>query len=211
MPRRAHGALLLAGALVLLAFGSPAAENGGIVRGRVTLDLPGTTLADVVPVVVYLEGGAAAPAPGANTSVRQKNARFSPSFLALSADQPVDMANDDRIYHNVFSYSRPNDFDLGLYPSGESRTVRFAHSGVVKIYCSIHESMNGTLFVAPSPWFAQVGADGRFEIAGVRPGRHRLRTWSERLPSVSRAIDVPGGAPLELIVPLVESAGDARP
>jgi plastocyanin len=182
-----------------------AAAEPGALRGRVTLDLPGTTLADVVPVVVYLDGPGGKP-PVAPASVHQRNARFSPSFLAVAAGQPVEMPNDDHIYHNVFSYSRPNDFDLGLYPAGESRTIRFEHAGAVKIYCSIHESMNGAIFVSPTPWFATVGADGRFELAGVPAGRHRLRTWAERLPSTSQEVSVAAGDTLELVVPLVPSA-----
>jgi plastocyanin len=196
---------LLLGVLAAAWAASAAAAETGALRGRVALDLPGTTLADVVPVVVYLDGANGKP-PAAPASVHQRNARFSPSFLAVVTGQPIEMPNDDRIYHNVFSYSRPNDFDLGLYPAGESRTIRFEHAGAVKIYCSIHESMNGAIFVSPTPWFATVGADGRFGIQGVPAGRHRLRTWAERLPSTSQEITVAPGAPLELVVPLVPSA-----
>ena len=46
------------------------------------------------------------------------------------------MPNDDVIFHSVFSYSTPNDFDLGLYPRGESRGERrFQYPGVVRICC----------------------------------------------------------------------------
>ena len=86
------------------------------------------------------------------------------------------MPNDDVIFHNVFSYSTPNDFDLGLYPRGESRAKTFQYPGVVRIYCSIHESMNATIFVAPSIWHAVVGADGRVRdprrAAGPVPAAH---------------------------------------
>jgi hypothetical protein len=66
--------------------------------------------------------------------------------------------------------------------------VTFRHPGVVRIFCSIHESMNGTLFVAPTPWFGVVGADGSYSIAGVPSGRFRLRTWAEKLPPTEREI-----------------------
>ncbi len=173
-------------------------------RGRVTLDLPGTALADVGPVVVYLDGGPTTGKPAADMpAVHQKDARFAPSFLAVAAGQNVAMPNDDRIFHNVFSYSKPNDFDLGLYPSGQSRTVPFRHPGVVKLYCSIHESMNGAIFVAPTPWFAVVGADGGFALRGAPPGRWHLRTWNEKLPDTDRSIDVPAAGDLALQVSLI--------
>jgi hypothetical protein len=137
--------------------------------------------------------------------VHQRDARFAPRFLAVAAGQTVEMPNDDAIYHNVFSYSKPNDFDLGLYPAGQSRSVTLRHPGAVNLYCSIHESMNGTIFVAPSPWFAVLGADGRFAIAGVPPGRYALSTWSERLPATRREVALRAGEALTLEVPLVDA------
>ncbi|RIL03946.1 MAG: hypothetical protein DCC71_14610 [Proteobacteria bacterium] len=196
------------GAILALALclASAAAHAEGRVAGRVAFELPGMQLADLGPVVVYLAdapAGAPAPAGGDSPSVHQKDARFAPGFLAVAAGARVAMPNDDLIYHNVFSYSKPNDFDLGLYPAGESRSVALAHPGVVKLYCSIHESMNGTIFVAPSRWFAVAAPDGRFELRGVPPGRYRLRTWNEKLPDTEHAVVVPAGGDATLDVSLV--------
>jgi plastocyanin len=182
--------MLRALAAALLAAGLACAAGAAELRGRVELALPGVVLADVGPIVVYLEGGTAAAAASARAEVRQTNASFSPPFLAVARGQQVDMPNDDAIYHNVFSFSAPNEFDLGLYPGGESRAVAFRHPGVVRIFCSIHESMNGTLFVSPTPWFAVADGEGRFSIAGVPAGRFRLHTWAEKLPPSERDVVV---------------------
>jgi plastocyanin len=192
---------MLAAALLSLCLAAAAAADGGRVRGRVELGVEGITLASVAPVVVYLEsldGSGTGGVPEAVATMNQRDARFSPSFLVVAAGQSVRMANDDVIYHNVFSYSRPNDFDLGLYPAGESRTLALRHPGVVKIYCSIHESMNATILVTPTRWFDTVGATGRYALDGVRPGRYRAVVWSEQLPVVSREVEVGSGATLEL-------------
>jgi plastocyanin len=184
--------LAFAAACLAAALAAPA--DAGELRGRVELALPGVALADVGPVVVYLEGGparSAAAAPPAE--IRQQSARFSPPFLAVARGQAVEMPNDDDIYHNVFSFSAPNDFDLGLYPGGESRKVSFQHPGVVRIFCSIHEAMNGTLFVSPTPWFAVVEDDGRFTIAGAPAGRFRLRTWAAKLPPSEQEVSLGSG------------------
>jgi hypothetical protein len=168
------------------------AAAAGELRGSVALDLPGARLADFGPVVVYLEGRDGARSGSGPGALRQRGAQFTPGFLAVAAGDSVAMPNDDDIFHNVFSFSSPNDFDLGLYPGGESREVRFEHPGVVKVYCSIHEAMSATLFVAPTRWFAVVDADGRYAIPGVPPARYRLRTWAEKLPE--SALDVEVGA-----------------
>jgi plastocyanin len=189
--RAALAGLLLLGAL------RAGADPAGELRGRISLGLKDVPLAAVAPVVVYLEplGGAdPAAARGRGVAVmRQLDARFSPSFLVVAAGQSVQMANDDAIYHNVFSYSRPNDFDLGLYPAGESRTLVLRHPGVVKLYCSIHESMSATILVTPSRWYSVVGASGAYALTGVPPGKYRAVVWAERLPATERVIEVGAG------------------
>jgi plastocyanin len=172
---------------------APAAAPAGEVAGRVTLGVENARLADLGPTVVFLESLDApgiVPASAGRPVLRQRNARFDPEFLIVVAGQSVRVANDDTIFHNVFSFSRPNDFDLGVYPSGESRSVVLAHPGVVKVYCSIHETMNATVLVTPSPWYAGVSANGDYRIPSVPPGRYKLTAWNERLPAVTRTLSV---------------------
>jgi plastocyanin len=205
------GAPALASLLLVLCLGEAArSEDVARIDGQVRLDVPGAPVEAVGPIVVFLEPlERAAPqrAPRGPVEIKQENARFHPSFRAIVAGQTVEMPNFDGIYHNVFSYSRPNDFDLGTYPTGESRSITFEHPGIVKVYCSIHERMNATIFVAPSPWFAVAGAAGRYAIADVPAGRYVLRTWAERLPPTERTLDLAGGErrTVDVIV-----TGDAR-
>ncbi len=199
---------------VPLALASGAGEPAGGVRGRVSLAIEGATLADAGPIVAYLErltGARALAGPDGVPRVRQRNARFAPGFLAIAVGQTVEMRNDDAIYHNVFSYSKPNEFDLGLYRAGESRSVTFDHPGPVRYYCSIHESMNGTLFVAPTPHFATVSPAGAFEIRNVPEGRYRLRTWCERLPEAGRELRVRSGELAEVEIEIGPSASNEEP
>lgn len=159
------------------------------------LDVDDLPLAAVMPVVVYLEaidGTDAGSPPTQVASMRQRRGRFAPSFLVVAAGQSVEMANDDAIYHNVFSYSQPNDFDLGTYPAGESRFLDLRHPGVVKIYCSIHESMNASILVTPTPWHDTVDPDGGYALRDVPAGRYRAVVWTERLPVTTREVVVPG-------------------
>ncbi len=185
----------IAAALLLLC---AAAARAGEVHGRVGLGVAGVSVEDAGPIVVYLESAGtqrlAYTLPKRPLELHQKDASFSPTFLVIAAGETVVMPNDDVIFHNVFSYSTPNDFDLGLYPRGESRAKTFQYPGVVRVYCSIHESMNATIFVAPSIWHAIADAKGDFTIPDVPPGTYRLRTWNRRLPPASQLVTVSGGA-----------------
>jgi plastocyanin len=203
-PSRIAGLVLTV--LALLGPLAPAASaQEGSVRGKIRLAVEGARIVDAGPLVAYLEplaGTPVPPPPATVPKVYQKDARFSPAFLAIAAGQTVSMPNDDAIYHNVFSYSTPNDFDLGLYPAGEARSVTFRHPGVVRTYCSIHESMSGTIFVAPTRNYAVVRGSGEFEIRDVAPGRYRVKSWGDRLPAAAREIEVQAGQPasVELVV-----------
>ncbi len=196
-------------ALALATGAGHALAEPGAVEGRVALDVRGVDLASVGEIVVFVEpeDGRAIPAPrGPRLAIHQRGARFDPAFLVVVAGQTVELPNDDLIFHNVFSFSKPNDFDVGSYPRGASRSVSFRYPGLVRIYCSIHESMSASVFVVPTPWHARARTDGSFAIHGVPAGSWRLRAWSWRLPGASRAISVRTGRTTQVELALGESA-----
>ena len=191
---------LSAGVLVLGllngGIGKSAEDGSARISGTTRVGIPGAELAQLGPVVVYLERQDAPERPSVAlgaAKIRQKNARFLPSFKVVVQGQSLEMPNDDTIFHNVFSFSRPNHFDLGLYPQGESRSVTFGHQGLVRAYCSIHENMNLTILVVPSSHFDIVSRSGTFEISHIEPGRYRLYAWSERLPPAVHELSLKPG------------------
>ncbi len=126
-----------------------------------------------------LDGPTPKPKPMQRT-VAQKAKRFLPGVLALTMGSTVRFANDDDIFHSVFSLSKPNDFDLGLYKSGEWRDQVFDDPGPVQLLCNIHSSMSAWLYVVDTPWFGQADAGGRFVVKGVPPGSYKLSVWHPR-------------------------------
>jgi len=201
-------AIVALSTVLLVASNSASADRAATLSGRVSASRLNVSLATLGPIVVYLEGPSAEVVTAAQRPdivIHQKNARFSPAFTVVTAGQRVSMINNDLIYHNVFSYSRPNDFDLGIYPAGESRIVRFDHPGVVRTYCSIHESMNGTILVTPTPHFAVVESNGEYRIEGVPPGRYRLVSWCEKLPLTTREIEIGAGEARAIQIDLSET------
>jgi plastocyanin len=132
--------------------------------------------------VVWLkraDGKTPAPSADGDFVMRQSNKTFAPHVLAVPLGASVAFRNDDPIFHDVFSVSAPNDFDLGLYKSGLSRSQTFTHAGPVQLYCNIHAAMNAWVVVVDSPWFAVSDASGKFRIRNVPPGDYKVEVWHE--------------------------------
>jgi plastocyanin len=77
--------------------------------------------------------------------VTQKGNEFSVRTLKVKAGDTVDFRNDDPHFHNVFSLSDVKSFDLGSYPQGQSRKVKFDKEGTVDVECAIHPKMKMTV------------------------------------------------------------------
>lgn len=147
-------------------------------------------------VVVLRRTDGPTPKPRATRvkAVLQKDKRFVPHVLAVPLGATVEFRNDDELFHNVFSLSKPNDFDLGLYKSGAQREQVFPTAGPVQLLCNIHASMNGWLYVSDSPWFAQADGNGRFTVKNVPPGQYELETWHEwSMQQVKQTVKVTAG------------------
>lgn len=124
--------------------------------------------------------------------MRQKT--FLPHVRVIPAGGTVAWPNRDPFSHNVFSNTPGGTFDLGLYPRGESRGAAFRRPGIYPVFCNIHPRMSAYVVAVPAPYYAQPGAGGRFTIAGVPPGRYRLRAWHERAGTTpARVVTVAGG------------------
>jgi plastocyanin len=146
-----------------------------------------------IPAVVYIEGRLPGAAPAASVEMAQRDTAFAPSVMVVPAHTDVRFPNRDPFFHNVFSYSTAQRFDLGRYPRGESKTVRFDEPGVVKIYCEVHESMRAAVVVTENPFHAVLGADGTFTLDGVPAGVHKLVVWHVDHGSTTQEVRVTDG------------------
>ena len=146
--------------------------------------------------IVYVEKvdpaawrGHSAPKP----KVAMKDKKFDPRVVPVLAGQSVPFANMDPIFHNVFSLSPNNKFDLGLYKDGKSKAQEFTTPGVVRVFCNIHPSMSAYVLVVQNPYFASVGADGAYRLPDIPAGTWNLKVWHEKGGESSRSITVTTG------------------
>lgn len=70
--------------------------------------------------------------------------------------------------------------------------MTFDRLGVVLLLCNIHENMSVYILVLQNPFFATVGADGKFAIESVPDGSYTLTLWTEGKPPQSKKIVIKG-------------------
>ena len=181
-------AFLLALALGLFALPAPtpvavgpASSGGGGISGKVTIVKGGAPLPEAGNAVVWIDGlhSPAGASSAARAEMKSQGKKFVPRVIAVSRAGEVQFPNVDPIYHNVFSVSAPNRFDLGLYRSGGSKEKRFDEPGLVRVYCNIHPQMVGFVMVVDSDYATVTGPDGAFRFGGVPPGNWTVRAWQE--------------------------------
>src|SRR4029453_18186020 len=107
---------------------------------------------------------AATPIRAGTFTITQKGKAFSPRLLAVPTGSSVSFPNQDQIFHNVFSLSPPQPFDLGLYRSGASKARTFTEPAVYYVFCNIHPQMVALLVVAPSAWIATAAQDATWRL-----------------------------------------------
>jgi plastocyanin len=132
------------------------------------------------------DGKTPRPAPARNKVMNQSNKTFEPRILPVTVGSKVDFRNQDEIFHNVFSLSRPNQFDAGLYKGGQGYQKSFNSAGPVQILCNIHSSMIGYVVVVDTPYYGQADAAGAFQIRGVPPGEYLLEAWHESATNTTK-------------------------
>jgi plastocyanin len=178
-------------ALVIVLCGLAAPALAGGVSGRVeVLQKGGRRLTDLSDVVVYLEGGKERAQPS-RTTVLMKGKAFLPRVAVVPVGSTVEFPNQDPIFHNVFSVSGDNRFDLELYKRPKSGSWTFQAPGVVRVYCNIHPQMSAVVLVRDNPHFTRAAADGAWALFDVPPGRYTLKAWHERAGEVSQPLVVP--------------------
>ena len=154
--------------------------------------------------VVMLDGGELPPPQPVTAVVEQRDTRFEPDLLVVPVGSTVQFPNFDPIFHNVFSLSAAQSFDLGFYARTQTRSVKFSHPGVVQVYCHIHSHMYAGIVVTASPFSGRPADDGSFSFANVPAGHYRLVAWHKIAGLHKVELDVPesGAVTVKIRVPV---------
>jgi len=141
-------------------------------------------------VILYLEGNLKA--TPTTVVVKQRDKSFVPHVVPVVKGSSVLFTNDDRLTHNIYSVDPAKKFEIGKYSQGASKKIVMDRTGRVELFCSIHTSMNGYVFVVDNDFYAMPGANGQFTIRGVPPGTYTLKAWHPRVrKECSTTVTVP--------------------
>ena len=187
-----HLTLLLALILVPV-LGAGAAETSGTVRGTVTV----TKQKSSADAVISIEAaGLAVTPPAEPVRIDQKGFRFLPHITVAVPGTTIRFLNNDPEPHNV--YSPEGRYNLGTWPTGETRDHVFEKPGIFTQLCNIHPDMLAYVVVLETPYSAVTDAAGKFEVKGVPPGKYLLWAWHEKKDGLEREITVEAGKVLDL-------------
>ncbi len=169
-------------------------SNGtaGELKGVVTV----TGMKDNANAVVYIDAipDTTFRAPEAHARMDQKNLVFSPHVLPVLKGTTVDFLNSDAVMHNVFSPDKCcEQFNLGSWPQGQTRSYTFKSLCVATLLCKVHPEMEGFVVVLVTPWFAVTDKIGAYSIKGLPDGTYTVKVWHEKFKSeYSSSVKVAG-------------------
>lgn len=158
----------------------------------VAADLSGTVSAGGSggAAVVYLDGAIAGPPLASPPRLTNHDKKLVPGVLPVLAHQPFEIANDDDLYHNTYSLTGADTFDVVFRHAGEVKTVTLDKPGKVDAFCRIHRTMHAVILVLENPYFAVADAKGKFSIKGVPKGAYTVKVWHELLGETSQQVTV---------------------
>jgi len=148
--------------------------------------------------VVYVEApaGKTFPAPTQEPVIDQKGLMFQPHITAVQVGTTVQFLNSDNVAHNVFWSSvggnKKLTHNLGTWPKGDKRPIKFDNPGAVPLLCNVHPEMAGYVVVSPTPYFAVTDKSGAYKIENVPDGSYTVTAWHEGAKNKTQPVAVAG-------------------
>jgi plastocyanin len=196
-----HTVVILA-ATVLFVGDAGSKPQTGSVTGSVTIKK-----SDKKGAVIYLEDVPGTPTiPKNHATIRQREKQFEPPLTVVVKGTTIDFPNEDKIFHNVFSVSRPARFDLGLYKSGSAKSVEFKKAGVVDVYCNIHPEMIAKVKILENGFYTVSDGKGQFRIDGVPPGTYPVVAWLPTGDEARGSVTIKAGESADVKLELTATA-----
>jgi len=149
---------------------------------------------DLQNVIVFVSDGLAGQTfdpPSQPAVVEQKGCLYLPHVLAVRANQPLQVVNDDPTSHNIHPIPANNREWNKAEPPGSKMEETFAREEVaIPVKCNVHPWMRGYIAVFKHPFFAVTGKDGSFDLNNLPPGTYTIKAWHEKLGTSTQTVTI---------------------
>lgn len=149
---------------------------------------------DLQNVIVFVSeglGDRTFDAPTEPVPVEQKGCMYQPHVLAVRANQPLQLVNDDSTSHNIHPQPANNREWNKAEPPGSKLEESFAREEVaIPVKCNVHPWMRGYIAVFKHPYFAVTGKDGTFDLSNLPPGTYTIKAWHEKLGIAAQTVTI---------------------
>lgn len=119
-----------------------------------------------------------------NPVLDQKKCTFNPFLGVMRNGDTLTVNNLDATLHNIHTYeiigkAKKTVFNVSQPEDVKQikKKVNLKRGTAMKLECDAHDFMHGFSFVAKSPYYAVVKADGSFKIDNVPPGKYTIKAW----------------------------------
>ncbi len=214
-------------ALIITIFHLPAADDGGTVRATVIYDgqapepkplktwdadckrkevINESLVVDTdtkaikwTIVRIMVDPKSVAPTPDSSIEIDQKECKYTPHVVIAAPGQRVKLLNPDGISHNPHVLDSPvMQYTDTLDQRSEIIKEHLKDPGIYRLRCDVHTCMAGLIVVHDPRYCAVTGADGKFEIKNVPPGKYTLKVFHEKCGEKTLNIDVKSGVVTDL-------------
>lgn len=159
-----------------------------------TQDVVADAKGDLKNVVVFVsEGlnGKTFNAPTQPVTINQSGCLYEPHVLAMQANQPLHVVNEDPTSHNIHPMPANNREWNKAEPPGTTIDEAFAREEVaIPVKCNVHPWMRGYVAVFKHPFFAVTSKDGSFDLSNLPPGTYTLKAWHEKFGTATQTVTV---------------------
>lgn len=123
--------------------------------------------------------------------IAQKGCLYQPRLMAVQANQPIEVVNDDPTSHNIHPTPANNrEWNKAELP-GATVEEAFAREEIaIPVRCNIHPWMRGYIAVLKNPYYAVTKPDGSFDLPNLPPGTYTIKAWHEKLGTSTQSITI---------------------